>query len=272
MSRNAISWPRTWALVGKDLRETLHQKMVVIPMIVLPVVLCVVIPIVMVFATAGGPGTDDLQEIEAILPLYDIPDSIEAAGGAFAYVFLNYSFLPLFIIIPLMASSIIAAGTVVGERERKTLETLLYTPITNREFLVAKFLGAFLPAISVALGAFVLYFASSNILSYLKLGVLITTAPIWIPVILALVPAVSVVGLSATLIVSLKAKTFMEAQQLSAMVVIPFVGLLYVQIFGLIVFSAIGVVGLSAVLLLIGYIIITRLGPRFDRERVLSRM
>ena len=63
--------------------------------------------------------------------------AVSSVAEQISYIFLNYTFVPLFMIIPVMVASIIAANSVVGEKERKTLETLLYTPVTNREFLTA---------------------------------------------------------------------------------------------------------------------------------------
>ena len=39
----------------------------------------------------------------------------------FPFIFLGYLFAPMFLIMPLMLSSIIAAESFAGERERKTL-------------------------------------------------------------------------------------------------------------------------------------------------------
>ena len=41
---------------------------------------------------------------------------------------LVYLFAPMYLIVPMMVSAVIAADSFVGERERKTLEALLHTP------------------------------------------------------------------------------------------------------------------------------------------------
>jgi ABC-type Na+ efflux pump permease subunit len=41
-----------------------------------------------------------------------------------------------------MVSSVLAADSFAGEKERKTLEALLYTPTTDRELFTAKLLEA----------------------------------------------------------------------------------------------------------------------------------
>ena len=45
-----------------------------------------------------------------------------------------------------MISSVVAASSFVGEKERKTLESLLYTPIDIASLFWGKLLSAFIPA------------------------------------------------------------------------------------------------------------------------------
>ncbi len=101
---------------------------------------------------------------------------------------------------------------------------------------------------------------------------LIIRSVIWIPALLLLAPAVSLLGLSAALLVSMKAKTYMEAQQMSALVVVPFVVLLYAQVGGLFVLGPLVVVALGIAALGASYIIYRKIGPRFNREQMLMNM
>jgi hypothetical protein len=82
--------------------------------------------------------------------------------------------------------------------------------------------------------------------------------------------SLSKLGLAVTLLVSLKAKSFMEAQQTSAVIVVPFLALLFVQITGVVTFKPLYLLMFSAVLLAAAYVIIAKIGPRFDRERIIT--
>ncbi|MFW6363155.1 MAG: ABC transporter permease subunit [Spirochaeta sp.] len=265
---------RIGTVIRKDLREIGAAKMVLLPMIVVPVIMAVFLPAVII-VTVGVGGTDmmnGVEQIESLIPDYHFPESVTDLTHRLLYIFLNFTFLPLFLIIPLMVSSIIAANAVVGEKERGTLETLLYTPLTNREFIVGKLLGAFLPGALIAPLSFILYFGVGNTLSQLMFGLFLVGSPEWIPALLLLSPAVSLLGLSVTLLVSIKTRTFMEAQQISAMVVVPLVAMMIAQISGLIVLNMLYLVIVSVVTLLIDYVLITRLIPRFDREEIIARL
>ena len=75
---------------------------------------------------------------------------------------------PMFLIIPLMVSSVIAADSFAGEKERKTMEALLYSPTTDQELFAAKLLSGWLAAIAVALVGFMLYVVTANARAGLK--------------------------------------------------------------------------------------------------------
>jgi len=56
-------------------------------------------------------------------------------------VFLFQQFLMVFLLIPITGAMALAAHAVVGEKQARTLEPLLATPITTAELLVAKVLA-----------------------------------------------------------------------------------------------------------------------------------
>ncbi|MGL3150601.1 ABC transporter permease subunit [Microbacterium sp. A82] len=49
---------------------------------------------------------------------------------------------PFLRVIPVMTASITASSSFVGEKERRTIEGLLYTPLTYRKLVLAKVLGS----------------------------------------------------------------------------------------------------------------------------------
>ena len=52
----------------------------------------------------------------------------------------GYLLAPLFLIVPLMVSAVLAADAFAGEKERRTLESLLHLPIPDRDLFLAKLL------------------------------------------------------------------------------------------------------------------------------------
>ena len=265
---------RILAVVKKDIKELTYTKMVLLPIIVVPIIICIVLPAVMVvlLLKIDISGVNGIELFERLFSFYAIPGGFADPASKMLYVFFNYSFLPIFMIIPLMLSSVIAANAIVGEKERKTLEILLYTPLTNRELLAAKLLSSFLPAFFISLFSFLGFFLVTNLIFGLFTGMLLIRSWIWLLGVLIVSPSVSALGLSLTLLVSVKAKTFMEAQQTSGIIVIPFVALIYAQIGGGLVMKPWYLPVFAAVLFLISYAIIGKIGPRFSREKILSTM
>jgi ABC-type Na+ efflux pump permease subunit len=153
----------------------------------------------------------------------------------------------MYLIVPLMVASVIAADSFAGEKERKTLEALLYTPTTDRELLVGKLLGAWLPAVAVAWLGFLIYSAVANAATWNIMCCIWFPDAMWMVLALWVAPAVAGAGLGVTVLVSARAQTFQEAYQLAGVVIVP--------ILALVVGQATGVMALSLrLVLLLGFV------------------
>jgi ABC-type Na+ efflux pump permease subunit len=169
-----------------------------------------------------------------------------------------------------MSSSVIAADSFAGEKERKTMEALLYTPTTDRELFVAKLLSSWLAAIVVALLGFALYVVTANAAAWSQMHRIFFPNAMWLVLIFWVVPAVPGLGLGVMVLVSARAQGFQDANQIGGAVVLPVLLLLVGQMSGVMSFSVTLVVLLGlAVWLLDGLLI--WLGSRsFRRGRLLG--
>lgn len=61
---------------------------------------------------------------------------------------------------PISISLVIALETFVGEKERRSLEPLLSTPLTNTELYIGKTLAAMIPPLAASFGGMLLYLAT----------------------------------------------------------------------------------------------------------------
>ncbi len=231
------NWRGMRAVIAKDLRQVRQNNMVWLPMVILPVILQVILPAAMIllprFVTAEEMNYEDIEPLLRMMPAELNPAS-EATSPEALWVMMSagYMFAPFFLIVPLMVSSILAADSIVGEKERKTLEGLLYTPLTDAELYLAKVLVAILPALALTLGSFVLYTIVVNATGYGTVGRIFFPNPIWWPLVFWVAPAVSVAGLGVTVLISSKAKSFMQAQQSSGFLVLPIVAWMAAQTTG----------------------------------------
>jgi ABC-type Na+ efflux pump permease subunit len=102
---------------------------------------------------------------------------------------LNYVFPVFFLLIPIMTSSIIGASSFVGEKEHKTMESLLYTPISIRELFFAKVVGSAVPAFVITLLSSVMFGIVMNIGGFIYFGNLVFPNFKWLILIFWVSPA-----------------------------------------------------------------------------------
>jgi ABC-2 type transport system permease protein len=265
------------AIIRKDLRQVTQNKLVWLPMIIVPALLQVIMPVVSVaLPTMLGPEAFSMEDMSGLLNALppELRGAMRSMDALEQYVFLsaNYMFAPLFLIVPLMISSILAADSLAGEKERKTLESLLYTPVTDEELFLAKVLGALVPAQVISLASFMLYAIVVNLVGYQVMGrVFFPVATRW-PLVLWLGPGVSLLGLGATVLISSKVNTFMQAQQAGGLFVLPVVGLMIAQMGGVLFLSVALVLVLGVLAWLIGLGLIWVGAKTFARGQIIARI
>jgi ABC-2 type transport system permease protein len=265
------------AIVRKDLQIALKNKAVIVPVIVVPLIMMILLPgLAIILPTQIGAADEmfeDMQVFMANMPPV-MQQQIEGMDGVQVWITLAvvYIFAPFFLIIPLMVSAVIGADSFAGEKERKTLEALLYTPATDTELFLAKVLSALTPAIVVSWGAFILYTLMANVAGWPAMGRVFFPTWSWIVLIVWVVPAAAGLGLSVMVLISSKVTTFQEANQLGGVVVIPILLLLFGQIGGVLYFSA-PVVALIGLALWAVDIVLIRLGVKtFQRGELIARL
>jgi ABC-2 type transport system permease protein len=94
----------------------------------------------------------------------------------------------------------------------------------------------------------------------------------WILLIFVLAPTVALASIGLTVMISAKVKGFREAQQISAVLLIPVLALVFGQITGAVIFGPIVIAALIAVFAIIHFAIF-RIGVKlFKREEILSKI
>ena len=230
------------ALVIKDLRVISRSRTIMMTLILVPFIMMILMPTAFTlgirFATFQASDLEDLQQLFEAMPPGLIEKFSELSDDQlFLTLTVVYMFAPLYLIVPLMVSSVIAADSIVGEKERKTLEALLHSPLTDAEIFLAKVLSAWIPAVTVSIVAFIIYGVIANVLGYPVMGRVFFPNLMWIVLVFWVAPAASGLGLGTMVLVSTKVKTFQDAYQLGGMVVIPVVALVFGQLGGVIYLS-----------------------------------
>jgi len=241
MNRGAVR-----AIARKDLASVVRNRGVLIPLLVTPFIVLVVMPVLLVggVESLGRAGADlpgaAAQPFAAIgeqVTATDRIDDVADPRAQWATFVLEVFLAPLYLLVPLIVATVIAADSFAGERERGTLEALLHTATTDRELLLGKFLAAWVPAVTVSLTGFVVYSVIANALAWPALGRVFFPTPAWLLLALFVAPGIAALGLAIMVIASSRVKSLQAAHQIGSLVVLPVILLLIAQVTGVLLFG-----------------------------------
>ena len=260
---------RLRVMLRKELLDLLRNRAALIPVVLvtlvsfaLPFTIIVAIPAM----TAHHLGDDaDLARVSLVM---GAPASLSATGRV--QLFLFQQFLMMFLLTPITGAMSLAAHGVVGEKQARTLEPLLATPITTFELLVAKVLGALIPTLGISFAGLALYFLTVPLVA--EPGVVSAMLSARTLLLVALVgPMAALVALQAAMVISSRVNDARTAQQFGVLLIIPLTALLIAQFTGRLWLSAatLAVLGLG---LFGAWILLTILSVSlFEREAILTR-
>jgi len=177
----------------------------------------------------------------------------------------------LFMLIPVVIPSVIAAYSIVGEKTTRSLEPLLATPITTIELLVGKCLAAVIPAMIATYGALAIFFVGASILVSNKTLLSAFFEPRWLIAILVVGPLLAILATTFALMVSSRVNDPRVAQQISMVIIIPVMAGFFGQVSGLFVINTQLISIVAFVLLALDVLMIYLASQVFDRESILTR-
>ena len=260
------------AVIAKDLTAVRRAKAVILPMLIVPALLLVVLPMLIGLAARAASGPD-ISNVLSRMPGNVAEPITRLPQDEQLIVLVNgYLLAPLFLIVPLMVASVLAADAFAGEKERRTLETLLHIPIPDRDLFYAKVLGAFLPAVAVSWIGFVAFAIVSNTIAWPILHRIFVPTGLWLIVIFWVAPAVAALGMGVMVRVSARARSAQEANQLGGAVILPLIFLAVGQSTGLLLVTAWLAVGVGAAIWVVALWLTARGAERFTRDRIAARM
>ena len=256
------------ALIKKDFRSITSNKQVFMVMLMVPLALTIVLPSIIVFVTVLVPeSTSDFQRLLAMLPEaageYDQKQMILGLG-------LNKIMPAFFLLIPVMASSVMAASSFVGEKEKHTLETLLYSPLSLKQLFQSKILAGFSVGMMVSYISFVAMMLVLETEMYILTGNMLLPDISWLIILLFIAPAVSLVAIAVTVRGSAKAQTIEEAQQRAVFLIFPILALVIGQFTGVILVNPGLLLGLGIILAVIDVLLMKGAARKFTYEKLLK--
>jgi ABC-2 type transport system permease protein len=230
-------------VVRKEVREFRRNRFVIGTMAVLPFIFLIT-PMLALFKTPESAS----------------PAEVHAAVGTMSL---------LMLIVPIVIPPVIAAYSVVGERDQGTLEPVLTTPVSASELLVGKAAAAFIPSVGVA---YAIYFIAAI---SVRIGAAhVVVNGVWhAPQMLAqllFTPLLAGWSIWVGIGISTRASDVRVAQQLATLAGLPLLGFTSLVSFQVIKPSVPLALGLALALLAIDLVAWRVVAQLFDRERLIT--
>jgi ABC-type Na+ efflux pump permease subunit len=234
---------RILVVIQKEFREYRRNRFILVTMAALPVVLLALL-VAETFALPEGASEATLRR---------------PVGEALLFLQL----------IPVMLPTTIAAYAVMGEREQRTLETVLTTPVKDRELLAGKAIAAVLPAVVIAWLLFGVYVGLAELFAPHVVVAQIWTAEQAVAM-AVLAPALALFAIVVGILVSLRSSDFRVAQQLAVLASAPLIGFVALITFR-VLDPSVGLYAAAAAAVFLADAALWTVGVRqFSRERLLT--
>ncbi|QRK04183.1 ABC transporter permease subunit [Archangium violaceum] len=258
---------RALAVFWKDFLDLRRNPSLLLAMAALPMVL-VVVPMIVVWTYVRDPNDTNLR----VLALYYDPSlPLGANAGRFLVERTLLDWFGMFLVMPVFVPILISSQSVAGEKERRTLEPLLASPVTAVELVAGKSLASLVPAVLITWVAFALLCVGVDVVAWpLGQGLLMPNM-LWLFGVMVLAPLFAFFGNGVAVLISARVADARTAQQLSALVVLPLVGLVAGQVAGFLNAGP-GYYALQgAVVLLLDAVLLWVSVRLLERERLISR-
>jgi ABC-2 type transport system permease protein len=259
-----MNWSKTRAIVDKEIADARKNKMIVISMALLPVLLVALTLGTAFFFLNSG---DELEGDDGSI----IPPELGHLDPKQAFlIMLNDQYMFYLLLIPMVIPVYIAAYSIVGEKETKSLEPLLATPISVWELLVGKSFAAAAPAVVLTwLSFLVLVIGGYIIMPEAVFEALVR--PVWLVGMLLLSPLLALLSVFSGMIASSRLNDPRAAQQVTGIFIVPIIALSVVVLMGRI-FLNVEIVLLAAfVTLVVDLVVLFFAVKLFQRETILTR-
>jgi ABC-2 type transport system permease protein len=268
-----------WLIASKDIKAITSSTQVWLGLVLLPFIFSVIFPLVFIFFIKNFPlSSPELKDlVDNVLnglkeaKSGELINSLPSMKHQIIYVVVNYLLGSIFLLIPILNAMMIALHSFVGEKERRTLETLLFSPITVKELFIGKVLAAFIPSIAITWVSFFLFGLITISMTYEMFGFLIFPNANWLILMVWVAPMITILTILVNVFVSARSKGFQEAQQLGGILILPIMGLFIGQATGFLIINPMLLSLIGVVILLINFILLKVMTKYNDRNTLFEK-
>jgi len=250
----------TGIVLRKELLELRRSPVLLLSMISLPATV-VIVPVGLLFWLVRAAPEQALAFVTDVYGAHE--GDLKAAVAAV----LARNWLPMFLVLPIFLPILLAAQSIGGERERRTLEPLLATRVSTLSIILGKSVAALVPALGITWVAAALFCAGIDAV----VGRFLLPDAAWLFGTLLLSPLLALFGNAMAVVVSARVLDPRAAQNLAATTVLPLLGLLVVQLAGRIALGPRFYAVLALGVALADVALVFAAVRLFDRERLLTQ-
>jgi ABC-2 type transport system permease protein len=249
----------------KEIKEVIKNRSIWLPVLIITVIFSLAFPTILTLSIDKLlEDPDTLEFIEKIFPGQGNPQELLIS-------FAIKQLIIFLLLIPAMLPSLIAPASIIMEKDSKTLEPLLATPIKTHELLLGKTLTSIIPSFIISTISFLILVLTIDITAYIKLGIIPLPTVEWIIVAFIVSPTISFIITMLSVIISSKSTDIRSAQGIGSVVIFPIYAIIGFQIGGFFL--------LNKTYLLIGCLVLIMICPMllklgikiFDRENILTK-
>jgi ABC-2 type transport system permease protein len=267
--RQSLKMMRIRAMLRKELLDLARNRAALLPVVIttivsllIPFFVIVMLPAMTGRSLAGDPALELASRGGGHVS--DVPAQIRVP------VFLFQQFLILFMLTPITGAMSLAAHAVVGEKQNRTLEPLLATPLTTIELLVAKVLGALLPTFAISSAGLIVYLAGIVLWEpRTAIAALLTGRTLVLALLVG--PAAALVSLQSAIVISSRVNDPRTAQQFGVLIVVPLTFVFVGQLVGALWLPVWLLAGVGLAMLVAWVLLTLFTVALFDRETILTR-
>ncbi|HEX9076763.1 MAG TPA: ABC transporter permease subunit [Anaerolineae bacterium] len=261
---------RLRAVIGKELLEITKNRLLVFT-VFMPPLLLAFMPIGL-FAALGGQMSNTNTSPDQIARYYGLsPAFQEFSANELVQLIVFQQFLVLYLAMPLIIPMTVAAFSIIGEKESRSLEPLLATPIKTGELLLGKSIAAVVPAVLATWLAYMIFIVGARFIALSDRVFAGLLNPMWFIAMLVLAPLLALLSVSIGVLISSRVNDTRVAQQIGGALVIPAVVLGLAQTAGLILLNAFTFIAGSVLVALIDAGVLYAATRLFQRETILTR-
>ncbi len=236
----SVSNRRVRAIFRKELREYRRNGSIVSTMAVIPL-LFLIQPLIDIFALPASSASA-LRHEDSLLYMLGIPAIVPA---------------------------VVAACSVVGERQQGTLEPVLATPVRHEEFLLGKALAAVVPSLAISYAVYAFFLACVELFARPAVAPALLRSPELVAQLL-FTPLLACWSIWVGMAISARSGDVRVAQQLGMLASLPSVAVTSLIAFN-VIHATLGLaLGLAAALLVLDGLGWRITSATFDRERLVT--